>query len=75
MADIRWVSGADACRVGWGRVYPAFVDHFAARELTLPRHVQREFADYLKCGRLKHGSPRARRMDCHAEWLVAFSCK
>ena len=50
--------------------YPAFVEHLAARERTLPAHVQREFEDYLKCGRLEHGFLRVR---C-AERLVAFSC-
>lgn len=35
--------------------YPAFVEHLAARERTLPVHVQREFEAYLKCGRLEHG--------------------
>ena len=53
--------------------YPAFVAHLAARERTLPSHVQREFADYLKCGRLEHGFLRVRCTDCHAERLVAFS--
>jgi ribosomal protein S27E len=37
--------------------------------------VQREFEDYLKCGRLEHGFLRVRCMDCRAERLVAFSCK
>ena len=55
--------------------YPAFVAHLAARERTLPVHVQREFEDYLKCGRLEHGFLRVRCADCHAERLVAFSCK
>ena len=55
--------------------YPAFIAHLAARERTLPAHVQREFADYLKCGRLEHGFLRVRCMDRHAERLVAFSCK
>ncbi len=53
--------------------YPAFVEHLAARERTLPEHVQREFEDYLKCGRLEHGFLRVRCADCHAERLVAFS--
>ena len=35
--------------------YPSFVEHLAACERTLPSHVQREFADFLKCGRLEHG--------------------
>ena len=55
--------------------YPAFVEHLAARERTLPVHVQREFAATLKCGRLEHGFLRVRCTDCHAERLVAFSCK
>ena len=55
--------------------YPAFVEHLAARERTLPSHVQREFAATLKCGRLEHGFLRVRCVDCHAERLVAFSCK
>ena len=53
--------------------YPAFVEHLAARGRTLPAHVQREFEDYLKCGRLEHGFLRVRCADCHAERLVAFS--
>lgn len=55
--------------------YPAFVEHLAARERTLPVHVQREFEAYLKCGRLEHGFLRVRCGDCHDERLVAFSCK
>ena len=55
--------------------YPAFVAHLAARERTLPVHVQREFEATLKCGRLEHGFLRVRCADCHAERLVAFSCK
>jgi hypothetical protein len=37
--------------------------------------VQDEFAAYLKCGCLEHGFLRVRCEDCHAEKLVAFSCK
>jgi Transposase zinc-binding domain len=37
--------------------------------------VQEEFAAYLKCGRLEHGFLRVRYEACHAEKLVAFSCK
>ncbi len=55
--------------------YPAFVEHLAVRERTLPAHVQREFEGYLTCGRLEHGSLRVRCTDCHAERLVAFSRK
>jgi ribosomal protein S27E len=55
--------------------YPALL---AAREATgrpLPGYVQAEFEAYLKCGRLEHGFLRVRCEDCHAEKLVAFSCK
>jgi len=37
--------------------------------------VQWEFEDYLKCGRFEHGFLRVRCDTCHAEHLVAFSCK
>jgi hypothetical protein len=37
--------------------------------------VREEFEAYLKCGRLEHGFLRVRCEDCHAEKLVAFSCK
>ena len=55
--------------------YPGFVAHLSARDRILPTHVQREFKDYLKCGRLEHGFLRVRCTDCHSERLVAFSCK
>ena len=53
--------------------YPAFMEHLAARDRTLPAHVQREFEGYLKCGRLEHGFLRVHCADCHAERLGAFS--
>ncbi len=40
-----------------------------------PRYVEKEFEAYLKCGRLEHGFLRVRCTTCHAERLVAFSCK
>ena len=55
--------------------YPAFVSHLAARGMALPGYVQREFEDNLRCGRLEHGFLRMRCDTCHAEHLVAFSCK
>ena len=55
--------------------YPAFVAQLAAQGAELPEYVQREFEDYLKCGRLEHGFLRVRCDTCHAEHLVAFSCK
>lgn len=47
--------------------YPDFVAQLEAEGRILPRFVQREFGEYLKCGRLEHGfghhrsSCRARR--------------
>ena len=53
--------------------YPAFEAHLAAQGTALPDYVRQEFADYLKCGRLKHGFLRVHCDTCHAEYLVAFS--
>ena len=55
--------------------YPAFTAHLAERGRELPGYVRREFDDYLKCGRLEHGFLHWRCDTCHAEHLVAFSCK
>ena len=41
----------------------------------LPRHVTREFDDYLACGRLENGFLRVRRQSCSHDHLMAFSCK
>ena len=55
--------------------YPGLIEHMAGQGGALPDYVQREFEDYLKCGRLEHGFLRVRCEACHAEQLVAFSCK
>ncbi len=55
--------------------YPAFAVLMAEQGRELPGYVQREFEDYLQCGRLEHGFLRVRCESCHAEHLVAFSCK
>jgi len=55
--------------------YPAFKVHLAAQGTALPGYVEQEFEDYLKCGRLEHGFLRVHCDSCHAEHLVAFSCK
>lgn len=55
--------------------YPVFAEHMAAQGRSLPDYVQSEFEDYLRCGRLEHGFLRVRCESCHAERLVAFSCK
>jgi hypothetical protein len=57
------------------RHYPEFRDVMAMQGRSLPQHVQQEFADYLKCGRLEHGIIRVQCTHCHHEHLVAFSCK
>ena len=55
--------------------YPEFASLMSAQGRSLPGFVQREFADYLKCGRLEHGFLRVRCSECRAEKLLAFSCK
>jgi ribosomal protein S27E len=55
--------------------YPTFVAAREAAERPLPKHVQREFEAYLRCGRFEHGFLRVQCDSCHAEKLVAFSCK
>jgi hypothetical protein len=55
--------------------YPVFKAHLAAQGAALPGYVEQEFEDYLQCGRLEHGFLRVRCDSCHAEHLVAFSCK
>ncbi|HEX2689477.1 MAG TPA: transposase [Kofleriaceae bacterium] len=41
----------------------------------LPGYVERELAEYLRCGILAHGFARVRCTTCHDEIVVAFSCK
>jgi hypothetical protein len=41
----------------------------------LPRYVEDELREYLRCGVFSRGSVRARRASCEHELLVAFSCK
>ena len=55
--------------------YPRFLAALEQDGRTLPTFVQQEFDAYLKCGRLEHGFLRVRCTQCHAERLVAFSCK
>ena len=55
--------------------YPNFRRQLAEEGRVLPDYVQREFEEYLKCGRLEHGFLRVRCETCHEERLVAFSCK
>ena len=39
------------------------------------REFEKEFAEFLKCGRLEHGFLRVVCDDCKHEKLLAFSCK
>jgi hypothetical protein len=55
--------------------YPALKAQLATQGSTVPAYVEREFDEYLKCGRLEHGFLRVRCESCRAEHLVAFSCK
>jgi len=55
--------------------YPAFAALMAEQGKELPGYVQREFEEFLQCGRLEHGFLRVRCESCHAEHLVTFSCK
>ena len=41
----------------------------------LPRYVEREFREYLRCGILAHGFLRLYCDRCGKDLLVAFSCK
>jgi hypothetical protein len=54
---------------------PELKAHLAAQGTALQGYVEQEFEDYLKCGGLQHGFLRVRCDSCHAEHLVAFSCK
>ena len=55
--------------------YPPFRELRAVAGRPLPDYVEAEFDAYLKCDRLEEGFLRLRCEHCHAEKLVAFSCK
>ena len=55
--------------------YPTFRELREEAGRSLPHFVQQEFDAYLKCGRMEAGFLRVRCEQCHAEKLVAFSCK
>jgi hypothetical protein len=56
------------------RYYTAFRAYMVEQGRSLPYQVQKEFDEYLKCGRLAHGFLRIQCGTCHYERLVAFSC-
>jgi len=55
--------------------YPEFQALMEAQNRSLPKYVQKEFDEYLRCGRLEYGFLRVKCEQCHDEKLVAFSCK
>ena len=57
------------------RHYPEFTASLAEQGKYLPKYVEREFDEFLRCGRLEHGFLRVVCGDCKHEKLVAFSCK
>ena len=56
-------------------LYPCFVEQMEREGRPLPSYVRAEFEAYLRCGLLEHGFLRVQCTSCHAERLVAFSCK
>lgn len=64
-------------------LYPIVRDHLedflaVARERSgrpLPRYVEDEFREYLRCGILAHGFGRLQCRECGLDMFVAFSCK
>jgi ribosomal protein S27E len=57
------------------RYYPQFTANLAEQGKYLPLYVEREFDEFLRCGRLEYGFLRVVCGDCKHEKLVAFSCK
>lgn len=55
--------------------YPDFIALLEAEDRSLSTHVREEFDEFLRCGVLDHGFLRVACEHCHAERLVAFSCK
>ena len=57
------------------RHYLGFLEHLSRQGKSLPRHVEKEFENFLRCGRLEHGFLRVVCDDCKHEKLLPFSCK
>ena len=55
--------------------YPDFIARLSAQDRSLPEYVREEFEAFLRCGVLEHGFLRVVCEQCHAERLLAFSCK
>jgi hypothetical protein len=54
------------------RYYPEFTGSLAEQGKYLPKYVEREFDEFLRCERLEHGFLRVVCRDCKHEKLVAF---
>ena len=54
---------------------PHLIVRLGAEDRSLPRYVHEQFEQHLRCGLLEHGFLRVACEQCHAERLVAFSCK
>ena len=52
-----------------------FLARAEARDRPMPRFVEREFRNFLRCGILAHGFVRVHCDDCRQDRVVAFSCK
>jgi ribosomal protein S27E len=52
-----------------------FTSSLAEQDKYLPKYVEREFEEFLCCGRLEYGFLRMVCGNCKHEKLVAFSCK
>jgi len=52
-----------------------FLDRAGNEEFGLPRYVENELRDFVKCGVLAHGFVRVRCNDCGKSMAVGFSCK
>ena len=55
--------------------WPRFQEHLAHQGKQLPAYVVQEFEAFMACGRLDRGFLRVQCQSCHAERLVAFSCR
>jgi hypothetical protein len=56
------------------RHYHEFKETLSEQGKQSPKFVEREFDQFLRCGRLEHGCLRVVYGDCKYEKLVAFSC-
>jgi hypothetical protein len=57
------------------RYYPEFKEVLSEQGKQLPKFVEREFDEFLRCARLEHGFRPVFTGDCKHEKSVAFSCK